>query len=134
MRTQIYDRLMEPDIDAEIKNLAIELVALTKFTLMAEAVEKFKTDRVTRKEMEEKRKADMERRRKEAEEDRKNFTLNRKNELLANKTKQEKMKKRDLMLKMRAQQRKREGGAEGALGAEEKAEMRRREMEKMKED
>ena len=59
----------------------------------------------------------------------------RKNELLANKTKQEKMKKRDLVLKMKTEQRKRErGGAEAAMGAEEKAEMRRREMEKMREE
>ena len=37
MRTSIYERLMEPDIDVEVKNLAIQLTALTKFNLMEEA-------------------------------------------------------------------------------------------------
>ena len=31
------ERLMEPDIDVEVKNLAIQLTALTKFNLMEEA-------------------------------------------------------------------------------------------------
>ena len=45
MRTSIYERLMEPDIDVEVKNLAIQLTALTKFNLMEEAVKTFKENK-----------------------------------------------------------------------------------------
>ena len=39
------ERLMEPDIDVEVKNLAIQLTALTKFNLMEEAVKTFKENK-----------------------------------------------------------------------------------------
>ena len=39
------ERLMEPDIDVEVKNLAIQLTALTKFSLMEEAVKTFKENK-----------------------------------------------------------------------------------------
>ena len=45
MRTSIYKRLMEPDIDVEVKNLAIQLTTLTKFNLMEEAVKTFKENK-----------------------------------------------------------------------------------------
>merc|ERR1711874_828517 len=44
-RTQIYDRLMEPDVDADVKNLALQLISITKFTLMKERVEQFIKER-----------------------------------------------------------------------------------------
>ena len=44
MRTSIYERLMEPDIDVEVKNLAIQLTALTKL-IMEEAVKTFKENK-----------------------------------------------------------------------------------------
>ena len=45
MRTSIHERLMEPDIDVEVKNLAIQLTALTKFNLMEEAAKTFKENK-----------------------------------------------------------------------------------------
>ena len=48
-RTKIYDRLMEPDVEAEVKKLALNLVSMTKFSLMSEAVSKFVKEREDRK-------------------------------------------------------------------------------------
>ena len=47
MRTSIYERLMEPDIDVEVKNF--QLTALTKFNLMEEAVKTFKENKELKK-------------------------------------------------------------------------------------
>merc|ERR1719187_951790 len=85
---------MESEVAVEVKNLAISLISITKFSLMQEAVEDFKKQRVARKDAEEKSKAAIEKRRKEEEEDLKNWTQNRTNELLANKNRQEKLKKK----------------------------------------
>merc|ERR1712058_145328 len=43
-RTQLYDRLMEPDIDAEIKNLAIQMISAKRSEYM-NMVEDFKKRR-----------------------------------------------------------------------------------------
>merc|ERR1719348_1623426 len=43
-RTELYDRLMEPDIDAEIKNLAIQLLSTKKSEYLS-TVEDFKKKR-----------------------------------------------------------------------------------------
>merc|ERR1711892_315215 len=44
-KTEIYDRLMEPDVDAEIKNLAIQMISLTKNSERNQYVEDFKKRR-----------------------------------------------------------------------------------------
>ena len=116
-RTQIYDRLMEPDVDADVKNLALQLISITKFTLMKERVEQFIKEReeavvaaARRKEEAIKRKEKQE---KDAE-DRKNWAWNMKQKLAETKEKNERMMKRDLMLKMRAKQRKGEKAMESS--------------------
>ena len=48
-RTKIYDRLMEPDVEAEVKKVALNLVSMTKFSLKSEAVSKFVKKREDRK-------------------------------------------------------------------------------------
>merc|ERR1719370_293472 len=70
-------------------------------------------------------------------EDRKNWAWNMKQKLAETKEKNERMMKRDLMLKMRAKQRKGEKAMESSghkLSQEEKQAMRAKEMEKMKEE
>merc|ERR1719376_473016 len=58
----------------------------------------------------------------------------RKNELLALKNKDERMKKRELMLKMRADERKRESQYVGPSSVQEREEQRRKERERVKEE
>merc|ERR1712096_138094 len=106
-KTEIYDRLMEPDVNAEIKNLAIQMISLNKNTERIQCVEDFKKRREDEKAAEEKRKKEEEQRKIEEENARKEEKMRRKEELLGRKRKDERMKKRDLMLKMRAGERKR---------------------------
>jgi hypothetical protein len=106
-KTQIYYRLMEPDVDADYKNAAIKLVnlsdkeerikLLTEFDLMKEQQREAEQRKRAQEEaarllLEEKRKAELRREAKAAQE-----------------RKEMMMKKRELMLKMRAEQRRREG-------------------------
>merc|ERR1712202_40304 len=64
-KTEIYDRLMEPDVDAEIKNLAIQMISLNKNTERIQCVEDFKKRREDEKAAEEKRKKEEEQRKNE---------------------------------------------------------------------
>merc|ERR1712130_716313 len=96
-KTEIYDRLMEPDIDAEIKNVALQMVSLSKQSERVQYVEDFKKRREEEKIAEEKRKKEAEQRKIEEENARKEQKMMRKDELLARKNKDERMKKRELM-------------------------------------
>ena len=130
-RTQLYDRLMEPDIDADIKNLAITLLNAKKSEYL-QTIEDFKKRREEEKLAAAKRKEEAEKRRQQEEEKMKNAKMMRKQQLLAQKDKDERMKKRELMLKFRAEERKR--GREGLVGPSsvaERDEWRRREKEKV---
>lgn len=136
-KTEIYDRLMEPDVDAEIKNLAIQMISLTKNTERNQYVEDFKKRREDERLAEEKRKKEEEQRKIEEENARKEEKMRRKNELLARKNKDERMKKRELMIKMRADERRRENPETGFVGpssVQEREEQRRKERERVKEE
>merc|ERR1719500_2373711 len=139
-RTQIYDRLMEPDVDADVKNLALQLISITKFTLMKERVEQFIKEKEEAVILEAQRKEDMVKRKEKQAADaekRKDWAWNMKQKLNETKEKNERLMKRDLMLKMRAKQRKGEKAFESSgqkLSQEEKQLMRAKEMEKMKEE
>merc|ERR1719494_1144150 len=139
-RTQIYDRLMEPDVDADVKNLALQLISITKFTLMKERAEQFIKEGEEAVVAAERRKEEAIKRREKQEkdaEDRKNWAWNMKQKLAETKEKNERMMKRDLMSKMRAKQRRGEKAMESSghkLSQEEKQAMRAKEMEKMKEE
>merc|ERR1719427_1967498 len=135
-KTEIYDRLMEPDVDAEIKNLAIQMISLNKNTERIQCVEDFKKRREDEKLAEEKRKKEEEQRKIEEENARKEEKMRRKEELLGRKRKDERMKKRDLMLKMRAGERKREEqyGMVGPSSVQEREEQRKKDRDRMKED
>merc|ERR1719500_2138452 len=139
-RTQIYDRLMEPDVDADVKNLALQLISITKFTLMKERVEQFIKEKEDAVIAEAQRKEDMGKRKEKQAQDaekRKDWAWNMKQKLNETKEKNERLMKRDLMLKMRAKQRKGEKAFESSgqkLSQEEKQLMRAKEMEKMKEE
>merc|ERR1712227_724851 len=104
-RTQIYDRLMEPDIDAEIKNLAITMLNKKKSEYL-QTVEDFKKQREADKLAEIKRKEEAAKKKIEEENALKESKMRRKQELLPKKNKDERMKKRELMLKYRAAERK----------------------------
>ena len=139
-RTQLYERLMEPDpnIGADIKNLAIQLTS-TKRSDYLNVVEKFKKDREEERLAEIKRKEEATRKKIEEEQALKDSKMKRKQELLANKNKSERMKKRELMLKYRAAERAqgRGGGGEGYVGpgsVQEREEWRRRERQKVAEE
>ena len=136
-KTEIYDRLMEPDVDAEIKNLAIQMISLTKNSERNQYVEDFKKRREDERLAEEKRKKEEEQRKIEEENARKEEKMRRKNELLARKNKDERMKKRELMIKMRADERRRENTETGFVGpssVQEREEQRRKERERVKEE
>jgi len=133
-KTEIYDRLMEPDIDAEIKNVALQMVSLGKQSERVQYVEDFKKRREEEKIAEEKRKKEAEQRKIEEENARKEQKMMRKNELLARKNKDERMKKRELMLKMRADERRRESQYVGPSSVQEREEQRRKERERVKEE
>merc|ERR1719427_2201322 len=64
-KTEIYDRLMEPDVDAEIKNLAIQMISLNKNSERIQCVEDFKKRREDEKLAEKKRKEEKMRRKEE---------------------------------------------------------------------
>ena len=116
-RTQIYDRLMEPDVDADVKNLALQLISITKFTLMKERVEQFIKEKEEAVIAEAQRKEEMiKRKEKQAldAEKRKDWAWNMKQKLNETKEKNERLMKRDLMLKMRAKQRKGERAFESS--------------------
>ena len=138
-RTQLYDRLMEPDIAADIKNLAIQLLS-TKKSEYLNVVENFKKEREEEKLAAIKRKEEAARKKIEEEQAMKDSKMKRKQELLANKNKSERMKKRELMLKYRAADRARAGGSagggEGYVGpgsVQEREEWRRKERQKVAE-
>jgi hypothetical protein len=46
-RTKIFYRLMEPDVATEVKNLAIQLIPIYKFSLMKDKVADFNNKRKT---------------------------------------------------------------------------------------
>merc|ERR1712013_833316 len=119
-KTEIYDRLMEPDVDAEIKNVALQMVSLTKQSERVQYVEDFKIRREQEKIAEAKRKQEEAQRKIDEENARKEQKMMRKNELLAFKNKDERMKKRELMLKMRAAERKRESQYVGPSSVQER--------------
>jgi len=133
-KTEIYDRLMEPDVDAEIKNVALQMVSLTKQSERVQYVEDFKKRREEEKIAEAKRKKEEAQRKIDEENARKEQKMMRKNELLALKNKDERMKKRELMLKMRADERKRESQYVGPSSVQEREEQRRKERERVKEE
>ena len=133
-KTEIYDRLMEPDVDAEIKNVALQMVSLTKQSERVQYVEDFKIRREQEKIAEAKRKKDEAQRKIDEENARKEQKMMRKNELLAFKNKDERMKKRELMLKMRAAERKRESQYVGPSSVQEREDQRRKERERVKEE
>jgi len=135
-KTDIYDRLMEPDVDAEIKNLAIQMISLTKNTERIQCVEDFKKKREDEKRAEEKRKKDEEQRKIEEENARKEMKMRRKEELLGKKKKDERMKKRELTIKMRADERRRETQSVlvGPSSVQEREEARRKERDRVKEE
>ena len=140
-RTQLYDRLMEPDIAADIKNLAIQLLS-TKKSEYLNVVENFKKEREEERLAAIKRKEEAARKKIEEEQTLKDSKMRRKNELLANKNKSERMKKRELMLKYRAAERAQGRGGGGGGGEEyvgpgsvqEREEWRRRERQKVAEE
>ena len=140
-RTQLYDRLMEPDIAADIKNLAIQLLS-TKKSEYLNVVENFKKEREEERLAAIKRKEEAARKKIEEEQVLKDSKMKRKQELLANKNKSERMKKRELMLKYRAAERAQGrggggGGGEGYVGpgsVQEREEWRRRERQKVAEE
>ena len=116
-RTQIYDRLMEPDVDADVKNLALQLISITKFTLMKERVEQFIKEKEEAVILEAQRKEDMVKRKEKQAADaekRKDWAWSMKQKLNETKEKNERLMKRDLMLKMRAKQRKGEKAFESS--------------------
>eukprot|EP00092_Neocalanus_flemingeri_P000546 GFUD01000580.1.p1 GENE.GFUD01000580.1~~GFUD01000580.1.p1 ORF type:complete len:538 (+),score=186.53 GFUD01000580.1:54-1667(+) len=135
-KTEIYDRLMEPDVDAEIKNLAIQMISLNKNTERNQCVEDFKKRRQDEKIAEENRKKEEERRKIEEENARKEEKMRRKNELLGKKNKDERIKKRELMIKMRADERRRETQSVlvGPSSVQEREDIRRKERDKVKEE
>ena len=141
-RTQLYDRLMEPDIAADIKNLAIQLLSTKKSEYLT-VVENFKKEREEERLAAIKRKEEAARKKIEEEQAMKDSKMKRKQELLANKNKSERMKKRELILKMRAADRARGGagagggGGEGYVGpgsVQEREEWRRKERQKVAEE
>jgi len=133
-KTEIYERLMEPDIDAEIKNLAIQIVNSTKAAERPKLIEDFKKRREEEKIAAVKRKEEEARRKVEEEKEMKDLKMQRKKQLLDQKKKSEMMKRRDLMLKYRAEDRKRESqfGVVGPSSVVDRDEWRRNEREKMK--
>ena len=139
-RTQLYDRIMEPDIPGDIKNLAIQLLS-TKKSEYLNVVENFKKEREEARLAEIKRKEDAAKKKLEEEQAMKDSKMKRKQELLANKNKSERMKKRELMLKYRAAERAQgrggAGGGEGYVGpgsVQEREEWRRKERQKVAEE
>ena len=133
-KTEIYDRLMEPDIDAEIKNLAIQIVNTTKASERPQLIEDFKKRREEEKITAVKRKEEEARRKAEEEKENKDLKMQRKQQLLMQKKKSDMMKKRDLMLKYRAEERKRDSqyGLVGPSSVQEREDWRRKEREKMR--
>ena len=133
-KTEIYERLMEPDIDAEIKNLAIQIVNTNKAADRPQLIEDFKKRREEEKILAIKRKEEEAKRKAAEEQEMKELKMQRKNHLLDQKKKSEMMKKRDLMLKYRAEDRRRESqyGVVGPSSVQEREEWRRKEREKMK--
>ena len=133
-KTEIYDRLMEPDIDAEIKNLAIQIVNTTKASERPQLIEDFKKRREEEKIMAVKRKEEEARRKAEEEKGNKDLKMQRKQQLLMQKKKSDMMKKRDLMLKYRAEERKRDSqyGVVGPSSVQEREAWRKKEREKMR--
>merc|ERR1711892_151996 len=99
--------------------------------------EDFKKRREDERIAEEKRKKEEEQRKIEEENARKEEKMRRKNELLARKNKDEKLKKRELMIKMRADERKRESVQSGYVGpasVQEREEKRKEERERVKDE
>ena len=136
-RSEIYDRLMEPDIDAEIKNLAIQLLNTKKSEYM-QCVENFKKQREEEKLAAIRRKEEAAKKKLEEENALKNAKMARKQELLSKKSKDERMKKREMILKYRAAARKQGmAGGEGYSGpssVQEREEWHRKERDRVRQD
>jgi hypothetical protein len=105
-KSQIYYRLMEPDVDADYKNAAIKLVSMTDKEARTALLAEFDVMKERQREAEEKKLAQAEAARVLAEEKRKAEL--RREAKAARERKEEMMKKRELMLKMRAEQRRRD--------------------------
>jgi len=135
-KTEIYDRLMEPDVAADIKNLSIQLISLKKQSERVQRVEDFKKEREAEKIAQANRKVEAEKKRLEEEQAMKEVKMQRKKELLAKSNKDERMKKRDLMLKLRAKERMadEQSGYAGPSSIQERDEMRRRERERVRQE
>merc|ERR1719354_258520 len=124
-KTDIYHKLMEPGVDPDFKNLAIQLVDPSNKNRKDEIVKEFdaiQQSRKLREQLEEKRKKELE--------DIKKAAMRKKME----KKKQEMMKKRDLTLKMRAEERRREKETGQMLTEEEREAQRKLEREKIREE
>ena len=135
-KTEIYDRLMEPDVAADIKNLSIQLISLKKQSERVQRVEDFKKEREAEKIAQANRNVEAEKKRLEEEQAMKEVKMQRKKELLAKSNKDERMKKRDLMLKLRAKERMadEQSGYAGPSSMQERDEMRRRERERVRQE
>lgn len=117
----IYDRLMEPGVDIDYKNVAIKLTMPSNKGLKDQLLAEFDRDMRIRKENEEKKKAQ--------EEEIRKIALERKK--IEDKKKQA---KRDLFLKKRAEERRnKHTSAVGKLDNEKTEEQRRIEREKERE-
>ena len=134
-KTDIYERLMGEDIDADIKNLAIQILN-KKAAEYPQLIEDFKKRREEEKIAALKKKEEDARRKAEEEKEMKDLKMQRKKQLLDQKKKSEMMKRRDLMLKYRAEDRRRESqyGVVGPSSVKERDEWRRKEREKIKEE
>merc|ERR1719354_1105691 len=124
-KTDIYHKLMEPGVDPDFKNLAIQLVDPSNKNRKDEIVKEFdaiQQSRKLREQLEEKRKKELE--------DIKKAAMRKKME----KKKQEMMKKRDITLKMRAEERRREKETGQMLTEEEREAQRKLEREKIREE
>jgi hypothetical protein len=107
-KTQIYYRLMEPDVDADYKNAAIKLVNLTDGEERKKLLADFDVMKERQRAAEAKKRAAEEAARALLEEQRQKERELKRSLKEAREKKEEMMKKRELMLKMRAEQRRRD--------------------------
>ena len=107
-KTQIYYRLMEPDVDADYKNAAIKLVSLTDKEERTKLLVEFDLMKERQRAAEARKRVAEEAARALIEEQRRKERELKKTLKNERDRKEEMMKKRELMLKMRAEQKRRD--------------------------
>merc|ERR1740128_886743 len=137
-KTDIYLKFMEPTVDADYKNLVLQLTECKTKEERIKIVAEFDIDLKARKEREAKAakiKADSEELQRKLNQERNRERHERMMEMKEkNRVKQERMKKRELFLKMKAERRRNETQKGQVMTDAERNEQRNKERERVKEE